>query len=241
MLHFLPVSLYNIQSLIQWVSDFCLQLLTSVPLFQSYSSFSGSSLLTDTSVLSLLRELLVIFKVWGSIVPGCLPTFTSTSVNLDPIKHLFKLLTRAWSCCKEGRSVEMDDTLQDECAVLPSMLLIPSINQSFHKDCNGFTVFTQQLPLLFRGGESPDFIQQRNKSRSHKFIIDSPVSNNQKHDIVRQIHLGTRASENMRQCCRCGCYSLLKSMAKSQIMKSWEQRWAKQCLCGGHWKLAKVQ
>lgn len=235
------VSLYNIQSLIQWVSDFCLQLLTSVPLYQSYSSFSGSSLLSDSSVLGLLRELLVIFKVWGNISPGCLPTFTSTSVNFDPIKHLFKLLTRAWTCCKEGRSIEYDDTLQDECAVLPSKLLIPSINQSFHMDCNGFMVFTQQLPLMFKSGDTPDFILQRSKSKPHKFVTDTPINNNQKHDIVRQIHLGTRPSESMRQCCRCGCYSLLKSTANSQIMKAWEQRWVKQCLCGGHWKLAKVQ
>lgn len=232
---FLSVSLYNIQSLIQWVSDFCLQLLTSVPLFQS------SSLLADASVLGLLRELLVIFKIWGSISPGCLPTFTSTSVNLDPIKHLFKLLTRAWSCCKDGRSIEFDDNLQDECAVLPSMLLIPTVNQSFHMDCNGFSVFTQQLPLIFKAGETPDFILQRSKSKSHRFVMDTLTTSNQKRDVVRQIHLGTRVSESMRQCCRCGCLSLLKSTAKSQIMKSWEQRWAKQCLCGGHWKVAKVQ
>ena len=239
---YFPVSLYNIQPLIQWVSDFSLQLLTSVPLFQSYSSFSGSSLVGDASVLSLLRELLVIFKVWGTISPGCLPTFTSTSSQLsDPVKHLFKLLTHAWACCKEGRSIEYDDTLKDECAVLPSKLLIPSINQSFHMNCNGFSMFTQQLPLMFKGGDTPDFILQRGKSKSHKIVTDTSTNNNQKHDVVRQIHLGTKPSESMRQCCRCGCYSLLKSTAKSQIMKAWEQRWAKQCLCGGHWKLAKMQ
>ena len=238
---FFPVSLYNIQSLIQWVSDFSLQLLTSVPLFQSFSSFSGSSLVGDQTVLSLLRELLVIIKVWGNISPGCLPTFTSTSTQMsDPVKHLFKLLTRAWACSKEGRSIEYDDTLQDECAVLPSKLLIPSINQSFHMNCNGFSVFTQQLPLLFKGGETPDFILQRGKSRTPKFVTDTHINSYQKHDVIRQVHLGTKMSESMRQCCRCGCFSLLKSTANSQIMRAWEQRWAKQCLCGGHWKLAKL-
>lgn len=223
--------------MIQWVSDFSLQLLSAAPMFQSFSSFTGSSLLTDSTVLHQLRELLVIFKMWGQIYPTCLPSFTTTSVNLDILKHLYKLLTRAWNCCKEGRSIEFDDTLLDECSVLPSKVFIPGLSQSFRMDNMGFTVFTQSLPLMFKFDEEPDYLYQKKITKSHKSVIDQTSHTEQHHDIVRQIHLGTKVSGETRKCTRCGCLSLLKTVGKSQTMISWEQRWTRNCLCMGHWKL----
>ncbi|XP_052794233.1 mediator of RNA polymerase II transcription subunit 16-like [Mya arenaria] len=232
------VTLCSIQSLIQWVSDLSLQLLAGAPLFQSLSSFPGSSLLQDTSVLALLRELLVIFKMWSLRHPACVPVFTTTSVNMDILKHLYKLLTRAWLCRKEGRSVEFDDGLLDECSVLHSKVLIPSNTQSFRMDTNGFTVYTQNLPLMFKFDEEPEYLYQKKVSESHRAMMDVTSSNSQHHDIVRQIHLGTRVSGETRQCTRCGCRSLLQCVGKSQTMIAWEQRWMRNCLCMGHWKLA---
>ncbi|XP_060557582.1 mediator of RNA polymerase II transcription subunit 16-like [Ruditapes philippinarum] len=231
------VTLLSMQPLIQWVSDFSLQLLSAAPMFQSFSSFTGSSLLTDSTVLHQLRELLVIFKMWGQIYPTCLPSFTTTSINLDILKHLYKLLTRAWNCCKEGRSIEFDDTLLDECSVLPSKVFIPGLSQSFRMDNMGFTVFTQTLPLEFQFNEEPDYLYQKKITKTHKSIVDQTSHTDQHHDIVRQIHLGTKVSGETRKCTRCGCLSLLKTVGKSQTMISWEQRWTRNCLCMGHWKL----
>lgn len=232
------LTLLSVQPLIQWVSDFSLQLLSAAPMFQSFSSFTGSSLLTDCTVLHQLRELLVIFKMWGQIYPSCLPSFT-TSVNLDILKHLYKLMTRAWNCCKEGRSIEFDDSLLDECGVLPSKVFIPGLSQSFRMDNMGFTVFTQSLPLMFEFDEEPDYLYQKKITKKHKSVVDQSTNNDQHHDIVRQIHLGTKVSGATRKCTRCGCLSLLKTVGKSQTMLSWEQRWSRNCLCMGHWKLVK--
>lgn len=34
---------------------------------------------------------------------------------------------------------------------------------------------------------------------------------------------------------RCGCVTMLKSPNKTTAVKQWEQRWIKNCLCGGLW------
>lgn len=36
--------------------------------------------------------------------------------------------------------------------------------------------------------------------------------------------------------CRCGCVTMLKSPNKTTAVKQWEQRWIKNCLCGGLWR-----
>lgn len=35
---------------------------------------------------------------------------------------------------------------------------------------------------------------------------------------------------------RCGCVTMLRSPNKTNAMKQWEQRWIKNCLCGGLWR-----
>ena len=35
---------------------------------------------------------------------------------------------------------------------------------------------------------------------------------------------------------RCGCVTMLKSPNKTTAVTQWEQRWIKNCLCGGLWR-----
>lgn len=35
---------------------------------------------------------------------------------------------------------------------------------------------------------------------------------------------------------RCGCVTMLRSPNKTTAVKQWEQRWIKNCLCGGLWR-----
>ncbi|XP_050416380.1 mediator of RNA polymerase II transcription subunit 16 [Patella vulgata] len=230
------MSLQFLQPLIQWVANFCLHLLSSIPLYQSYCSFPGSSLLRDVVVLNNLRELLVIIRIWGLINPGCLPVFTTTS-QIDCLSILFKLLTKTWLCSKEG-NIEYDETLNDECLLLPNQVLIPDIKQSFGGENYSYSVFSQQLPLFLSTGEEPDFLFTLQQTRA-LYIPESTVESRQKYDIVRQIHLGIKPSGPVRECCRCGSSSLLNAPANSSILKSWEQRFVKTCICGGHWKVVK--
>ncbi|ESO93932.1 hypothetical protein LOTGIDRAFT_209457 [Lottia gigantea] len=227
-------TLQFLQPLIQWVADFCLHLLSSIPLYQSYGSFPGSTLLRDTVVLNNLRELLVIIRIWGLINPGCLPVFTTTS-QLDCLSNLFKLLTKTWLCSKDS-NLEYDENLNDECLLLPNQVLIPDIKQSFGAENYSYSIFTQQLPLSLKTRDEPEFLFTLQQSRL-LYIPESTVESRQRYDIVRQIHLGLKPSGPVRECCRCGSFSLLNTPTNSAILKSWEQRFVKNCICGGHWKL----
>lgn len=39
---------------------------------------------------------------------------------------------------------------------------------------------------------------------------------------------------------RCGCVTMLRSPNKTTAVKQWEQRWIKNCLCGGLWRRAPL-
>lgn len=162
----------------------------------------------------------------------------TTASTFDCLKYLFKLLTKAWVCCRENYKLDLDEELVDECKILPSSMLVPGINQSFRLSKEGYSLFLQHFPQMITLDDEPDFVYNLKRSSS-MFIPDGLTENRQNHDIIRQIHLGVKLSTSVRQCCRCGAYSLLSSVAKSPIMKAWELRWQKSCLCGGHWKLCQ--
>jgi len=148
------------------------------------------------------------------------------------------VLTKAWQLCKDGIIVECDDQLLEDCCLLPNKIVIPSMNQSFRLDDSGYAIFTQPIPQSFTFGDEPEYMYSRKKVK-FPFLSDVLTESRQHHDIIRQVHLGARPSEGVRKCCRCGGFSLLKSLAKSPIMKAWESRWKKNCLCGGHWQVVK--
>lgn len=59
------------------------------------------------------------------------------------------------------------------------------------------------------------------------------VIGDRKIDVIRNISLGAHPVSNMRSCTRCNSVSLTKSMYNSA--RTWEQRWIRQCVCGGWW------
>jgi mediator of RNA polymerase II transcription subunit 16 len=85
------------------------------------SNFPGASLLNDSTILNILREIIIIIRIWAIICPSCQPVFTTASA-VDSLAHLFKLLTKAWLCCKENVKLDLDEELLDECLVLPSKI-----------------------------------------------------------------------------------------------------------------------
>lgn len=60
----------------------------------------GFGFMRDGASLGMLREMLVMIRIWGLLKPGCLPTFTAMSDNQDSLQLLFRLLTKLWLCCK---------------------------------------------------------------------------------------------------------------------------------------------
>lgn len=60
----------------------------------------GFGFMRDGASLGMLREMLVMIRIWGLLKPGCLPSFTAMSDNQDSMQLLFRLLTKLWLCCK---------------------------------------------------------------------------------------------------------------------------------------------
>lgn len=48
----------------------------------------------------MLRELMVVIRIWGLLKPSCLPVYTATSDTQDSMSLLFRLLTKLWICCE---------------------------------------------------------------------------------------------------------------------------------------------
>lgn len=65
----------------------------------------GHSFLRDGTSLGMLRELMVVIRIWGLLKPSCLPVYTATSDTQDSMSLLFRLLTKLWICCKMPSSL----------------------------------------------------------------------------------------------------------------------------------------
>lgn len=58
----------------------------------------------------MLRELMVVIRIWGLLKPSCLPVYTATSDTQDSMSLLFRLLTKLWICCKTLSSLPLFPT-----------------------------------------------------------------------------------------------------------------------------------
>lgn len=230
----IPAVLQSLQQLIQWVADFTLYVLASVPIYQSCTNIVGASIMHDRATLGTLREMLVIIRIWGLLNPSCLPVFTTMSASLDCMALLFKLLTKLWIA--ENPSMEFEDSFIDECCLLPSQVLVPNLEQANQKAVPTLVLIGQQHNLEFDFNKHPEHLDKLIASKMPEIAKVSQ----QKRDIVRQIQLGVSPSEAYKHCSRCGSVSLINvpssSISANTATKAWDERWTKTCLCGGHWK-----
>ncbi|XP_055408802.1 mediator of RNA polymerase II transcription subunit 16 isoform X2 [Bubalus kerabau] len=224
-------TLQALQQLLQWVGDFVLYLLASLP-NQGSPLRPGHSFLRDGTSLGMLRELMVVIRIWGLLKPSCLPVYTATSDTQDSMSLLFRLLTKLWICCRdEGPTSEPDEALVDECCLLPSQLLIPSLDWLPVSD--GLVSRLQpKQPLRLHFGKAPA-LPGSSSGLQLDGLIRAPGQ--PKMDHLRRLHLGAYPTEACKACTRCGCVTMLKSPNKTTAVKQWEQRWIKNCLCGGLW------
>jgi mediator of RNA polymerase II transcription subunit 16 len=190
-------------------------------------------LIFDTKALNTLRELLVIIRFWGLINVSCLPVFTKMQDGLDVTSLLFKLLSKTVSCPEK-----LDESLLDECCLLPNQVLIPHLDLCLKAIGIGSpALFSNPLPLHFEYFVEPSFLKFTAKTHS----IDGSVNcyAGRRIDVVRYVGLGAanHDSSNLRSCSRCNAVSLLKPVMRSAATRAWDQRWIKNCLCGGHWRI----
>ncbi|XP_017333137.1 mediator of RNA polymerase II transcription subunit 16 [Ictalurus punctatus] len=224
--------LQSLQQLIQWVGDFVLYLLANLP-NQGSTVRPGFGFLRDGPSLGMLREMMVMIRIWGLLKPGCLPIYTATSDNQDSMSLLFRLLTKLWLCSRdESHPQEPDETLLDECCLLPSQLLVPSMDWLPIND-GVITKIQSKHHLRLQFGK-PYTLPGLNPNSQIELFSRSPAS--QRMDNLRCLHMGICPTEDSKACTRCGCVTMLRSPNKTNAMKQWEQRWIKNCLCGGLWR-----
>ncbi|GIX93699.1 mediator of RNA polymerase II transcription subunit 16 [Caerostris extrusa] len=224
-----PPILQSLQHLTQWVADCALYLLATLP-YQTphHNRYPGGGLVFDPKALNTLRELLVIIRIWSLLNESCLPMFTKMADNIDVLSLLYKLLTKTLL----NHGSELDDTLLDECSLLPNQVLVPIIElgtQAF--GVASPALFMNSLPLQFEYLCQPEFLKYNSKAHN----IEGTIPQNHKTDIVRHVSLGNNPT-NVRQCTRCYSSSMLKAGARSAATRAWDQRWLKCCPCGGQWK-----
>ncbi|XP_072042596.1 mediator of RNA polymerase II transcription subunit 16-like [Amphiura filiformis] len=237
-------TLQSLQHLIQFIADYSLSVLSSVPLTSAHSVKPGVSVLKDPATLCLLRELLVIIRIWGLLNKSCLPVFSTTSDSLDSLSLLFKLLTQVWMTCKDDTQTELDDSIIDECCLLPSQIMMQNldvtpvtegiIGKLHSRQTMSFEFDSNPTPFITLATFAPTLGMTLGAADINSRSLADKI--NQKSDIVRRLYLGTSPSEPLKKCTRCSCISLLNSPARTTPMKYWEQRWARSCLCGGLWK-----
>lgn len=226
------------QQLIQWVADLALNLLVRLPEQRMQMKPSGYELVKDHKALNMLRELLVIIRIWGLLRPSCLPVFVRSADNIDVLGLLFQLLSKLVQPSGETQQQQVDDQLVDDCCLLPNQIMIPQVHQA-----NSITaiatpiLFYQSFPLQLEYDTEPDltFTPELNP-------VEGCIQSGQIVDAVRHVYLGKKPLL-IKQCTRCGAKSQIQNTTRTAAIRAWEQRWAKGCPCGGTWRIhgASVQ
>merc|ERR1719334_2901681 len=109
-------TLQTLQQLSMWLATLTLHLLAAVPEYKSRRG-PGFSLLQDKQSLLIIRELLVMIRLWNISNVSIL----STEKEMDLIARVYSLVTRL--------SVKADDeSLIDECLMLPHKVMIPPLD-----------------------------------------------------------------------------------------------------------------
>ena len=127
-----PNILQSFHHLIQWTTDLCLNLCARVPEFKGPSgtnrlSGPGASLLSNANVLNMLRELLLLIRLWGKAVPASLPVYTKTSADetFDVLPKLFHIITKLIT-----HPENLEESLLDEATLLPCHIMIPPLHHT---------------------------------------------------------------------------------------------------------------
>ncbi|XP_014240587.1 mediator of RNA polymerase II transcription subunit 16 [Cimex lectularius] len=221
-----PSTLQSLQQLIQWTADLALNILARIP--EQYK-VQTSELGRDLKAINSLRQLLVIVRIWGLLRSTCLPMFVRSAENLDVLALLFKLLS------KLVQSHEPDETLIDECCLLPSQVMIPQINPT--TPIVGIAVPSlayHGFPIQLEFGVEPDSLVFEPEQNN----LEGCLATDQSLDTLRHIYLG-KQPYMVKQCCRCGGKAQLPGSTRNSALRAWDLRWLRACRCGGTWRVHK--
>ncbi|XP_014215984.1 mediator of RNA polymerase II transcription subunit 16 [Copidosoma floridanum] len=224
-----PYTLQSLQQLIQWVADLSLNLLVRLPEQRMQMKSSGYELIKDHKALNILRELLVIIRIWGLLRPSCLPVFLKSADNIDVLGLVFQLLSKLVQ--PSGDGLQIDDQLIDDCILLPNQIMIPQIHRAKRITAVATpNLFYHSLPHVLEYGTTPTLTYSPQLNQ-----VEGCMRNSQCVDAVRHVYLGKNAM-TVKECTRCCTKSQIHVTTRTAAIRAWEQRWAKGCPCGGPWR-----
>jgi len=230
-----PQTLQSLQQLIQWISDVALYLIASVPLYRSKQAVPGISLLFDRNWLSILREMLVLIRVWGLLKSACCPLFVKYD-DTDVISYVFQIVTLLWIASGDdmNNNREIAPSIIAKCSALPMHVMIPPLKMIPHP--NAILSHRRQNGMPFRMvfGE-PMQDTQLAKKRMEKLEFIASAESTGKVDMLRRISLGKNPNCSLKECIRCGITAMYNSPPRAPI-RVWDQRFIESCVCGGLWK-----
>ena len=181
--HLEPGSLRSLHQLSLWVSTLSLHLLAAVPEFKARKG-PGFSLLHDGESLQLLRYLLAMVRLWNLSKLNII----CMEKEMDLTARLFSMLTRLI------KKME-DESLLDECLMLPHRVLIPPLDTVLAPRGVLTCLHTVKTsPLSFTFSSEPDL----NTSLTSPFVegltyIDNPHADFY-YDSIQKLYLGKRES-----------------------------------------------
>ena len=190
----------------------------------------------------MLREMLLLIRLWSRISPSVTPNYTKTIDSYDVMERLFHLITKY----KENQT---DESIHEECILLPSHVMIPPIHTVIPaRGLAPAVVGLQETNISYEFGSEPDSEHRRDlpsftvEGRSSKdWVFVEGCQDIMPMDCVRQMYLGKHPS-TVKMCTRCTGTTTHNphSKAKSSL-QAWENRWLRHCPCGGPWKVAAFE
>jgi len=215
-----------LQQLSLWVITLCLHLLTAVPEFKSRKG-PGYALLHDGQSLSILRELLVMIRLWNI-----------SKVNIICTEKGLDLTARLFSMISKLKKKPDEESLMDECLMLPHRVIVPPLDTMFRS--KGILANLHNLrgsTHSFTFGSEPEIPTVYHVPTVDGLTYTDQHNSDFYYDTLQKIYLGQSPS-NLRQCTRCTSVTQT-TLSKSTFAKLWDRMWSDNCLCGGPWRINK--
>ena len=140
-----PATVHFLHQLGLWVTTLCLHILAAVPEFKSRKG-PGYTLVHDGQTLPLLREILTVMRLW-----------TMTRVNIICLEKELDLTSRLFSMISRLIKKPDDESLMDECLMLPHKVMIPPLD-TLHTSRGVLSSLAnlRGSPLTFTFGTEPN-------------------------------------------------------------------------------------
>lgn len=229
-----------LQPLSQWVVDLAIFLIVSSPHRLNYRiHLPGAGLASNKEALELLRELIIIIKIWSLQNEISMPVINKLTEQIDVYNSLFKLISILHNYATFGQNNQkLGDSFFDECNQLANSISVPEFNFSLTSIGIASPLLHEQrlsasgqslLKLeFFKIPAMPELVKLPQVEASLN------MNGQRKIDVIRNISLGAYPTSNLKHCTRCKSVSLIKPVMY-QTSRSWEQRWINSCVCGGSW------